>query len=79
MVDRFKAAVDETVALIESDPERTKAASNAYLKMPDEIMASISVPEFSATVDPERIDLWIDMMVPMGLLKSAPVATDLIK
>ena len=79
VVKRFKAAVAETVALIESDPKAAKAVSNAYLKMPDPVIASMAVPKFAVAVDPSKVDLWIKMMVPMGLLTHAPSADDFVK
>ena len=65
--------------MIEADPERAKAASNTFLKMPEEVIGALAVPGFSVAVDPKQVDLWIDMMVPTGLLKNQLEAKDLIK
>jgi NitT/TauT family transport system substrate-binding protein len=79
VIKRFKAALDETNALIKSDPEKAKSASNTFLKMPDTVLASLTFPPMSTVVDPKGIDTWIEIMGSTGLLKRKLAAKDLIK
>lgn len=79
IVKRFKAALDETAALIKSNPDKAKAAANTYLKMPDSVISASRMPENKVAVRAEDIALWTGMMNPMGLLKTKIVEKDLIK
>jgi NitT/TauT family transport system substrate-binding protein len=79
IITRFRAALAETVALIETDPVRAKAASNVYLKMPDNVIAASQMPKYSVVLKPAQIELWTGMMKPMGLLKTQLVVNDLMK
>ena len=78
VLGRFKDAINETIDLIQSDPDRAKMASNTYLKMPDAVLAKLTFPPLSTALDPKGIDDWISFMKPIGMLRTDISAKDAI-
>lgn len=69
VVDRFVASLKEAETFIAQNPEKAIEASNAFLKMPPEVIKQVKLPAYQLDIPPEKIVEWVKIMRSMSLLQ----------
>jgi NitT/TauT family transport system substrate-binding protein len=64
----FRAALQDAVDAIASDPAGAKASIAHFTKLPPYVMATTEIPTLSASLRPEQLTFWIDLMQKQGIL-----------
>lgn len=74
----FRAALDEALAFIKSNPEEAKKSQITHLGLPPEVVANLPLPTFAAKVAPEQIKFWIDLTKDFGIAKGTTTPEQLL-
>ena len=77
-VKGFRSAIAEAVAFAQKDAQAARAHMGKYIKLPPEVLASISMPRLYADVTEAQLSYWADTMQQMGLVKTRANAAQLI-
>ncbi len=70
----FQAAMAEAVAFAEANHDDARAIYGRNVKLPPDALATIRISKMNATVTPQQLDTWQDMMRRQGMLRK-PVDT----
>lgn len=65
----FQAAMAEAVAFAEANPDAAREIYGRNVKLPPEALATIRISKMNATVTPDQIERWDDMMRRQGMLR----------
>lgn len=66
----FRAAIDEANAFIAANPEQALESAARFLNLPPDALADLPFSNYSATVTPEQIQQWNDIMRGQGLIEA---------
>jgi NitT/TauT family transport system substrate-binding protein len=66
----FKFAMDKAIAFEESDLPATIEIFGKYVKMPPEVLKTLTINKLDTNVTPQQIQLWVDMMEKQDMLRS---------
>lgn len=77
-VPAFQAAIAEAVRFQAGDPDGARASAAKFIKLPPEVMKSISLPLLQATIAPEQVQFWVDVMGQQDMLQEKPNVAKLI-
>lgn len=70
----FQAAMAEAVAFAEANHDAAREIYGRNIKLPPDALATIRISKMNATVTPQQLDLWQDMMRRQGMLRK-PIDT----
>jgi len=73
VIAKWVASLDEAIAIIKQKPDSVRGSLAKYTKLKPEIAAGIPIPAYQATIAPEHLATWIDVLRDMGQI-SAPVS-----
>jgi NitT/TauT family transport system substrate-binding protein len=73
----FKAAMDKAIAFEESDIPRTLEIFGKNVKMPPEIVKTLTINKLDTNVTPQQVQLWVEMMEKQDMLRSFKPTTSL--
>jgi NitT/TauT family transport system substrate-binding protein len=77
-VREFRAALDEAIDLIETDPAMAREVTVKYTGLPAEIVEQIPFGNYRAEVTVEEVELWIDLLTEAGAIEDDMNAESLI-
>jgi NitT/TauT family transport system substrate-binding protein len=66
----FKLALDKAVAFEQSDLAASLEIFGKYVKMPPEVLKTLTINKLDTNVTPQQVQLWVDMMEQQDLLRS---------
>lgn len=73
----FKAAMDKAIAFEESDIPRALEIFGKNVKMPPEIVKTLTINKLDTNVTPQQVQLWVDMMEKQDMLRNFKPTTSL--
>ena len=73
----FKAAMDKAIAFEESDIPRALEIFGKNVKMPPEIVKTLTINKLDTNVTPQQVQLWVEMMEKQDMLRSFKPTTSL--
>jgi len=65
----FRAAIAEASELALRDPQALRRANLAYIPLPADVQARLSLPRFRVEITPEVVNAWNAIMTEQGMLK----------
>jgi NitT/TauT family transport system substrate-binding protein len=74
----FRAGLQDAMEFIRTNPEEAKKSIGNYMKLPPEIIATLSVPNVVVNVKPENLGFWIDEISAQRMINKKPDAAKLI-
>jgi NitT/TauT family transport system substrate-binding protein len=77
-VKAFRAAIAEAVAFAEKNPDAARANFAKYVKLPPEVLSSLSMPRLFADVTEAQMRYWVETMSEMKMIKGKPDPARLI-
>ena len=77
-VKGFRAAIAEAVTFAEKNPQAARAHLAKYIKLPQDVLDSISLPRLYGDVTEPQLRYWVDTMHEMGLVKEKANVASLI-
>jgi len=69
-VTGFKAAMDKAIAFEESDIPRALDIFGKAVKMPPEIVKTLTINKLDTNVTPQQVQLWVEMMEKQDMLRN---------
>lgn len=78
VIERFNASLREAETLIAEDPRAAVEDSNRFLNMPPEVLGQVQLPSYQLDVEPAKIEEWVAIMRPMGLLQAEVTADQVL-
>lgn len=66
----FKLAMDKAIAFEERDMPATLEIFGKYVKMPPEILKTLTINKLDTNVTPQQVQLWVDMMEKQDMLRN---------
>ena len=66
----FKLALDKAVAFEQSDLPATLEIFGKYVKMPPEVLKTLTINKLDTNVTPQQVQLWVDMMEKQDMLRN---------
>ena len=69
-VKAFREALAEGIRFADASPDAARADYGKYVKLPPDALAKVRWNKMSATVTPQQLALWDDMMRRQGMLKN---------
>ena len=77
-LEGFRAALQDGLALMQAHPDQGRADTLKFLKMPPEVMASMTLPALQVAVPAAGIEQWIAILRTQNLINGNPDAAQLI-
>jgi ABC-type nitrate/sulfonate/bicarbonate transport system substrate-binding protein len=77
-VKAFREALAEGIRFADANPDAARADYGKYVKLPPDALAKVRWNKMSATVTPQQLALWDDMMRRQGMLKNPMEVAKLI-
>lgn len=74
----FRAALTDAIAFQARDPDGARASAGKFIRLPPEVMRTISLPLLQAEVAPAQVQFWADEMAKQGMLQDKPDVAKLI-
>ncbi len=75
----FKAAMDKAIAFEESDIPRALEIFGKNVKMPPEIVKTLTINKLDTNVTPQQVQLWVEMMEKQDMLRNFKPTTSLFQ
>lgn len=72
VVADFKAAITETLALAQSNPDKVRALLPAFMKMPEAVAKDMRLEEFNGELDEPTLGKLGELMAKYGIVPSTP-------
>ena len=72
VVADFKAAMEETLALAQSNPDKVRELLPAFMKMPEAVAKKLRLEEFNGKLDEPTLNKLGELMAKYGIVPSAP-------
>ncbi|MGO4120556.1 ABC transporter substrate-binding protein [Arthrobacter sp. YAF16] len=72
VVADFKAAMTETLALAQSNPDKVRALLPAFMKMPEAVAKKLRLEEFNGKLDEPTLGKLGELMAKYGIVPSTP-------
>jgi NitT/TauT family transport system substrate-binding protein len=69
-IKKFRAAIEEGAAIVNSDPEKTSASISKFTKQPLELVKSTPPNKSEPSLKAEQLGWWVDVMASQKLLQS---------
>jgi NitT/TauT family transport system substrate-binding protein len=66
----FKLAMDKAIALEERDMPATLEIFSKYVKMPPEVLKTLTINKLDTNVTSQQVQLWVDMMEKQDMLRN---------
>lgn len=66
----FRLAMDKAVAFEQSDLPATLEIFGKYVKMPPEVLKTLTINKLDTNVTPQQVQLWVDMMEKQDMLRN---------
>ena len=66
----FKAAMDKAIAFQESDTSGALEIFGKYVKMPPDVLKTLTINKLDTNVTPQQVQLWVDMMEKQDMLRN---------
>lgn len=66
----FRLAMDKAIAFQQSDMPGTLEIFGKYVKMPPEILKTLTINKLDTNVTPQQVQLWVDMMDKQDILRN---------
>ncbi|MET4257490.1 NitT/TauT family transport system substrate-binding protein [Bradyrhizobium sp. S3.12.5] len=66
----FKLALDKAIAFEQSDLPATLEIFGKYVKMPPEVLKTLTINKLDTDVTPQQVQLWVDMMDKQDMLRN---------
>jgi NitT/TauT family transport system substrate-binding protein len=73
----FKAAMDKAITFEESDIPRALEIFGKNVKMPPEIVKTLTINKLDTNVTPQQVQLWVEMMEKQDMLRNFKPTTSL--
>lgn len=77
-VAAFRAAIEEATAWVAENEAEARTLQTTYLKLPEDVAASVPLPEFGAEIAQSDLEWWIASMQAQGLLEDGFTADGMI-
>lgn len=71
-VAAFREAIAEAVGIAAADPDRARASAAKFIKLPPEVLSSLSPPLLQTDAAPEPMTFWVDAMTQQDMLQDEP-------
>lgn len=78
VVDNFRTALDETLQIVQEDPDLVRDLLPELMNMPAEVAANLELDDFDAELDVEGVQSIADLMVTHGFTDQEPNVQGLI-
>ncbi|OAV61812.1 ABC transporter substrate-binding protein [Enteractinococcus helveticum] len=78
VVENFRIALDETLQMVQQDPNLVRDLLPELMNMPEEVAANLELDDFDAELDVEGIQAIADLMVTHGFTEQEPDVEGLI-
>ena len=78
VVADFRAALDETLQMVQEDPDLVRQLLPDLMDMPEEVAANLELDDFEAELDVEGVQSIADLMVTHGFTEQEPDVQGLI-
>ncbi len=69
-VKGFTQAMDQAIAFEQSDLPGALAIFGKYVKMPPDVLKTLTINKLNTRVSPQQIQLWVDMMEKQDMLRN---------
>src|SRR6185436_15684469 len=66
----FKLAMDKAIAFEESDLTAALEIFGKYVKMPPDVLKTLTINKLDTNVTPQQVQLWVDMMEKQDMLRN---------
>ena len=77
-IPAFQAAIADAIRFQDADPEGARASAAKFIKLPPEVMRSVGLPLLQATVTPNQVQFWVDVMEQQNMLQDKPNVSKLL-
>jgi NitT/TauT family transport system substrate-binding protein len=77
-IKAFRAGLTDAMEFIKKNPDEAKKSIGNYIKLPPEVIATLSIPNVVVEVKPASLGFWIDEMVAQRMINKKPPAEKLI-
>jgi NitT/TauT family transport system substrate-binding protein len=78
VVKHFRQALHEAIVFAQAHPEEARADMGKYIKLPPQVLASLAVPSFDASLKASQLTFWADTMSQQQMLRAAPKLDTLV-
>ena len=77
-VDGFRRAIVQAVQFLADDPQGARESAGKFIKLPADILSTISLPVLQTQIGPKEIAFWIDLMAQQGMITDKPDPAKLV-
>ena len=77
-IKAFKAAIAEASQFQASDPDGARGSAGKFIKLPPEVMKTLTLPVLQPEVSQAQVGFWIDEMAKQGMIQDKPNPAKLI-
>lgn len=78
LIDKYRAAITETLQFAEQNPERVRDVLVEFLNMPEETAANLQLEEFNAEVQRDKLDQLAELMLKYEVIEKQPDMDEII-
>lgn len=71
-VQAFRRSIGEAIRFQADDPAAARDSAAKFIRLPPEVMASISTPPLQSETTPGQVAFWIDLMAKQGMIQDKP-------
>lgn len=71
-VQAFRQSIAEAVQMQAADPSAARGSAAKFIRLPPEVLASISAPPLQSETTPGQVAFWIDLMAKQGMIQDKP-------
>lgn len=68
----FKQSIAEAIRFQAADPAGARDSAGKFIRLPPEVMASVSMPLLQSDVTPQQVGFWVDLMAKQGMIQDRP-------
>lgn len=72
LIKGFRLALQEAVTFAQANPDQARADMGKYIKLPPQVLATLTVPQFDVDLQPGQLKFWADTMRDQQMLRAAP-------
>ena len=78
VVTAFRAAIADAIAFQDKDPAGARESAGKFIKLPANVLESLTLPPLMAAVSEDQMQYWVDMMTRQKMLQDKPDVSRLI-
>lgn len=78
LVQAFRGALAESVALAQADRAAARAEIAKYFKLPPALLEAVPFPRLQSTIEDRHLRFWVETMREQGMLDAQPMVSSIV-